>query len=453
MASISGQHSWIEQQILEANPILEAFGNAKTVRNDNSSRFGKYVDVSFSKTGSIQGALIEQYLLEKSRIVSQNEGERNYHIFYSMLAGLPKEEKKRLDLGEASSYVYLTGGKTLICDGRNEVNEFSDIMGAFKVLNFTDKEVSDILTLLASILHLGNLKFKSGKSTHSESSEIADAGLNEKIAKLLGVNKFDLSEALTKKTIFAQGDTVIQTLSREQAAEARHAFVKGIYGQMFIFIVEKINEIVSVNKRNGKASIGLLDIFGFENFNVNSFEQICINYANENLQQFFVHHILQLEQEYYKKEGIKWTNISFVDNKEILDMLGMKPMSIFSLIDEESKFPNGTDFSMLSKLHVNHGKNTYYLKPKSDITPSFGIKHFAGDVFYDVPGMCIIICVLFAYGTDGSVAFGQVTLIKTFLLVNRPVSIYFKLNYLFKPLTNMHIIQLKFSKFKIFIRF
>lgn len=389
LASLSGQHSWIEQQILEANPILEAFGNAKTVRNDNSSRFGKYIDISFNKTGNIQGATIEQYLLEKSRIVTQNEGERNYHIFYSMLAGLPKEEKKRLELGDASSFLYLTGGKTLTCDGRNETKEFSDIMGAFKILNFTDKEVSDIFTLLASILHLGNLKFKTGKSNFSESSEVADAILNEKIAKFIGVNKFDLSEALTKKTIHAQGDRIIQTLSKEQAADSRNAFVKGIYGQMFIFIVEKINEIVSVNKRNGRASIGLLDIFGFENFTVNSFEQICINYANENLQQFFVHHILKLEQEYYTKEGINWSNISFVDNKEILDMVGMTPMCIFSLIDEESKFPNGTDFSMLSKLHSNHGKNKYYLKPKSDLTPAFGVKHFAGDVFYDVPGKVI----------------------------------------------------------------
>lgn len=386
LASLSGQHSWIEQQILEANPILEAFGNAKTVRNDNSSRFGKYVDVSFNKTGNMQGATVEQYLLEKSRIVTQNEGERNYHIFYSMLAGLPKEEKKRLDLGDASSYAYLTVGKTLTCDGRNETKEFSDIMGAFKVLNFTDKEISDIFTLLASILHLGNLKFKSGKSPHSESSEVADSNLTEKISKQLGINKFDMSEALTKKTIFAHGDRVIQTLSKEQATESKNAFVKGIYGQLFIFIVDKINLTVSENKRNGRATIGLLDIFGFENFVYNSFEQICINYTNEHLQQFFVHHILKLEQEYYTKEGINWSSISFVDNKEILDMIGMKPMSIFSLIDEESKFPNGTDFSMLTKLHKNHDKNKYYMKPKSDITPAFGVRHFAGEVFYDVPG-------------------------------------------------------------------
>lgn len=356
------------------------------MRNDNSSRFGKYVDVSFNKTGNIQGASIEQYLLEKSRIVTQNEGERNYHIFYSMLAGLSKEEKKRLELGDASSYVYLTAGKTLTCDGRNESQQFTDIMAAFKVLNFTDKEVSEIITLLAAILHLGNLKFKSGKSSYSESSEVADGNLNEKLARLLAVGKNELSEALTKKTIHAHGDRVIQTLSKEQAAEARNAFVKGIYGQLFIFTVEKINSTISENKRNGKASISLLDIFGFENFNMNSFEQICINYANENLQQFFVHHIFKLEQEYYTNEGINWSKISFVDNQEILEMIGMKPMSIFSLIDEESKFPNGTDFSMLTKLHTNHEKNVHYMKPKSDTTPAFGVKHFAGDVFYDVPG-------------------------------------------------------------------
>nr|CAH7751525.1 unnamed protein product [Callosobruchus chinensis] len=386
LASASGQHSWIEQQILEANPILEAFGNAKTVRNDNSSRFGKYIDIKFNKNGNIEGAKIEQYLLEKSRIVSQNEGERNYHIFYSMLAGLPKEKKKQLDLQEANNYECLKGGRVLTCEGRNESSEFSDIMAAFKVLNFTEKEISDILCLLSSILHLGNIKFKSGTSSHSETSEIADQGLNEKISRLLCVNKVDLSEALIKKTIYASGDQVVANLSKEQASDSRNAFVKGIYGQLFIFIVDKINAAISQTKGRGRGSIGVLDIFGFENFTMNSFEQLCINYANESLQQFFIQHIFKMEQEYYTKEGINWSNISFIDNQVVLDLLAVKPLNVFALIDEESKFPNGTDFSMLNKMHKQHGGHKSYLKPKSDITPSFGVQHFAGDVFYDTPG-------------------------------------------------------------------
>ena len=400
LAAISGQHSWIEQQILEANPILEAFGNAKTVRNDNSSRFGKYIDINFNKTGFIEGARIEQYLLEKSRIVSQNAGERNYHIFYAMLAGLSKEEKKRLELSDPANYVYLNGGKTLTCQGRNEASEFSDVRAALKVLNFSDKEAWDIFQLLATMLHLGNVKFKGNVVSNMETSEIPDTNATNRIALFLCTNKFDLTEALTKKTMHVHGDKVITNLSAEQAMESRDAFVKGIYGKMFIAIVEKINVALYQTKSSKKSTIGVLDIFGFENFSVNSFEQLCINYANENLQQFFVKHIFKLEQEYYTKEGINWKNILFVDNQVILDMIGMKPMNMMSLIDEESKFPKGTDFTLLAKLNSNHGQKETYSKSKSELEPVFGIKHFAGNVYYHVPGngiikyVCLIIIII-----------------------------------------------------------
>ncbi|KAI4464813.1 myosin vii xv [Holotrichia oblita] len=385
LASTSGKHSWIEQQILEANPILEAFGNAKTVRNDNSSRFGKYIDINFNKNGQIEGAKIDQYLLEKSRIVSQSEGERNYHIFYSLLAGLTKEEKSRLELSDASKYVYLNKGKCLTCDGRNEVSEFGEIREAFKILNFSEKEVSDVFQLLACILHFGNLKFKKTIVANMEASEIAEPTAVSKIAVFLGTNKFDLSEALTKRTIFVHGEKVVTNLSDTQAYEARDAFVKGIYGKLFIAIVEKLNSVIYQPKVSRKTSIGVLDIFGFENFGVNSFEQLCINYANENLQQFFVQHIFKLEQDYYTKEGINWKHIVFVDNQEILDMIGTKSMNILSLIDEESKFPKGTDFTMLAKLNNTHGRKSNYLQSKSNLEPLFGIKHFAGSVHYHVP--------------------------------------------------------------------
>lgn len=371
---------------MEANPILEAFGNAKTVRNDNSSRFGKYIDINFNKDGYIEGAKIEQYLLEKSRIVFQSNGERNYHIFYSMLAGLTKDEKKRLDLSEPSNYNYLYSGRCVTCDGRNESSEFADIRAAFKVLNFHENEIWDIIQLLASILHMGNLKFKSVLVANLETSEIMDSHVINKIATLLGTNKVDLSEGLTKKTIFVVGESVTSSLSKDQAVETRDAFVKGIYGKLFIYLVDKINSAIYQPKAPSKASIGVLDIFGFENFNVNSFEQLCINYANENLQQFFVHHIFKIEQDYYTKECISWSHIAFIDNQEALDMIGLKPMNVMSLIDEESKFPQGTDFTMLSKLSNNHVNKQYFIKPKSDIDPTFGIKHFAGNVTYQVTG-------------------------------------------------------------------
>uniref|UniRef100_Q13402-5 Isoform 5 of Unconventional myosin-VIIa n=1 Tax=Homo sapiens TaxID=9606 RepID=Q13402-5 len=266
LAAISGQHSWIEQQVLEATPILEAFGNAKTIRNDNSSRFGKYIDIHFNKRGAIEGAKIEQYLLEKSRVCRQALDERNYHVFYCMLEGMSEDQKKKLGLGQASDYNYLAM-----------------------------------------------------------------------------VNPPDLMSCLTSRTLITRGETVSTPLSREQALDVRDAFVKGIYGRLFVWIVDKINAAIykppSQDVKNSRRSIGLLDIFGFENFAVNSFEQLCINFANEHLQQFFVRHVFKLEQEEYDLESIDWLHIEFTDNQDALDMIANKPMNIISLIDEESKFP------------------------------------------------------------------------------------------------------------------
>ncbi|XP_075992022.1 myosin-VIIa-like [Anticarsia gemmatalis] len=386
LAAASGKHAWIEQQIQETNPVLEAFGNAKTVRNDNSSRFGKYVNIYFSRKGIIQGGNIDQYLLEKSRIVGQNKGERNYHIFYSLLAGLSSEEKKKLELGRAQDYTYLNSGNMLTCDGRNDSLEFNDIRSAFKVLNFPDHEVWGIFGLLAAILHLGNLKFKSFNFNNIESSEVADAINANRIASLLGVNKARLCDALTRKTFVAHGDKVVSTLTTASAVEGRDALVKAIYGHVFEYIVDMTNKTLFKDQQLSSGSIGILDIFGFENFDYNSFEQLCINYANENLQQFFVKHIFKIEQEQYEKEGITWTNINYVDNQENLDVIGLKPMNLLSLIDEESRFPKGTDVTLLSKLNSNHGTKSCYINPKSSHEHRFGVRHFAGDVFYSVQG-------------------------------------------------------------------
>lgn len=365
---------------------MEAFGNAKTVRNDNSSRFGKYINIYFSRKGVIEGGNIEQYLLEKSRIVFQNKGERNYHIFYSLVTGLSADEKKKLELGHPTDYAYMNSGNMLTCDGRNDGVEFADIRSAFKVLNFSDSDVWGIFSLLAAILHLGNLKFKSFNFNNIESSEVADAINANRISVLLGVNKAKLCDAFTRKTLVVQGDKVVSTLTVSAATEGRDALVKAIYGHIFEYVVEMINKTLHKDQQLSSGSVGILDIFGFENFDSNSFEQLCINYANENLQQFFVRHIFKIEQEQYEKEGITWSNINYIDNQENLDMIGLKPMNLLSLIDEESRFPKGTDITLLSKLNSNHSTKNCYITPKSTHEHRFGVRHFAGDVFYEVKG-------------------------------------------------------------------
>ncbi|XP_070826045.1 unconventional myosin-VIIa [Chaetodon trifascialis] len=390
LAAISGQHSWIEQQVLEANPILEAFGNAKTIRNDNSSRFGKYIDIHFNKRGAIEGAKIEQYLLEKSRVCRQAYDERNYHIFYCMLRGMTADEKKKLGLSKATDYTYLTIGQCTVCDGRDDMKEYSNIRSAMKVLMFTDKENWEISKLLAAILHMGNLRYEARTYDNLDACEVVRSPHLSTAATLLEVDSKDLMNCLTSRTLITRGETVSTPLSMEQALDVRDAFVKGIYGRLFVWIVEKINAAIykpaSSHPKALRRSIGLLDIFGFENFTINSFEQLCINFANENLQQFFVRHVFKLEQEEYNLEHINWQHIEFTDNQDALDMIAIKPMNIISLIDEESKFPKGTDTTMLNKLNFQHKLNTNYIPPKNNHETQFGIQHFAGVVYYETRG-------------------------------------------------------------------
>uniref|UniRef100_A0A663EAZ9 Myosin VIIB n=1 Tax=Aquila chrysaetos chrysaetos TaxID=223781 RepID=A0A663EAZ9_AQUCH len=322
LAAVSGQHSWIEQQILEANPILEAFGNAKTIRNDNSSRFGKYIDIHFNHNGVIEGARIEQFLLEKSRVCRQAPEERNYHIFYCMLMGMNTEQKKMLNLGTASEYTYLTmvivSGNCMSCDSRNDAKDYAHIRSAMKILMFSDSEHWDISKLLAAILHLGNVEFE-GKLSITDFARSPLSTWTDQVAITLYL----------KAVMMGSNSSLI--------------FSQGIYGQIFLWIVNKINSAIfnptSQKPKDRRQSIGLLDIFGFENFSNNSFEQLCINIANEHLQQFFVHHVFKLEQEEYLVEHIAWNNIDFTDNRQALEVIALKPMNIISLIDEESKFP------------------------------------------------------------------------------------------------------------------
>ncbi|XP_073072082.1 unconventional myosin-VIIa isoform X2 [Manis javanica] len=390
LAAISGQHSWIEQQVLEATPILEAFGNAKTIRNDNSSRFGKYIDIHFNKRGAIEGAKIEQYLLEKSRVCRQAPDERNYHVFYCMLEGMSEDQKDRLGLGQAADYNYLAMGNCITCEGREDSQEYANIRSAMKVLMFTTTENWEISKLLAAILHLGNLQYEARTFENLDACEVLFSPSLATAASLLEVNPPDLMNCLTSRTLITRGETVSTPLSREQALDVRDAFVKGIYGRLFVWIVDKINAAIyklpSHDMKSSRRSIGLLDIFGFENFAVNSFEQLCINFANEHLQQFFVRHVFKLEQEEYDLESIDWLHIEFTDNQDALDMIANKPMNIISLIDEESKFPKGTDTTMLHKLNSKHKLNSNYVSPKNNHETQFGINHFAGVVYYESRG-------------------------------------------------------------------
>uniref|UniRef100_A0A8C8MCG8 Myosin VIIAb n=1 Tax=Oncorhynchus tshawytscha TaxID=74940 RepID=A0A8C8MCG8_ONCTS len=390
LAAISGQHSWIEQQVLEANPILEAFGNAKTIRNDNSSRFGKYIDIHFNKRGAIEGAKIEQYLLEKSRVCRQAADERNYHIFYCMLRGMAPELKTKLGLGLATDYSYLTMGNCTKCDGRDDLKDYSSILSAMKVLMFTETENWEISKLLAAILHMGNLRYEAHTYDNLDACVVVQSPDLSTAASLMEVDSKDVMSCLTTRTLITRGESVSTPLSMEQGLDVRNAFVKGIYGRLFVWIVDKINAAIfrppSCESKIVRRSIGLLDIFGFENFTVNSFEQLCINFANENLQQFFVRHVFKLEQEEYNLEDINWQHIEFTDNQDALDMIANKPMNIISLIDEESKFPKGTDATMLYKLNSQHKLNTNYHPPKNTYMTQFGIQHFAGVVHYETRG-------------------------------------------------------------------
>ncbi|KAF7461148.1 Hypothetical predicted protein [Marmota monax] len=410
LATVSGQHSWIEQQVLEANPILEAFGNAKTIRNDNSSRFGKYIDIYFNASGVIEGARIEQFLLEKSRVCRQAAEERNYHIFYCMLMGMSVEEKKLLGLGMPSEYHYLTMGNCTSYEGLNDAKDYAHVRSAMKILLFSDSENWDISKLLAAILHLGNVEFMGAMQLYLRSQVQYQA----------------LRDCLIKHTILIRGEYVTRPLNITQAADRRDAFVKGIYGHLFLWIVKKINAAIfpppAQDPKNVRRAIGLLDIFGFENFQNNSFEQLCINFANEHLQQFFVQHVFTMEQEEYRSENISWDYIHYTDNRPTLDLLALKPMSVISLLDEESRLPQptlshegapepcrwaklttawldsgtsaqrasgffqGTDITMLQKLNSVHANNKAFLKPKNIHDARFGIAHFAGEVYYQAEG-------------------------------------------------------------------
>ncbi|KAM6299269.1 unconventional myosin-XV [Aegotheles albertisi] len=379
LAAVSQKHS-TAPQILEATPLLESFGNAKTVRNDNSSRFGKFVEI-FLEDGLICGAITSQYLLEKSRVVFQAKTERNYHIFYEMLAGLPAQQRQRYCLQGAETYYYLNQGGNCEIPGKDDAEDFRRLLNTMEVLSFSVEEQNSIFRILSSVLHLGNVYFEKYETDCQEVATVVSATEIRTVAELLQVSPEGLQKAITFKVTETLREKIFTPLTVESAVDARDAIAKTLYSLLFGWLTDRINKLVY--PRQEALSIAILDIYGFEDLNFNSFEQLCINYANEYLQFFFNKIIFQEEQEEYLREQIEWKEIPFSDNQPCIDLISQKPYGILRILDDQSCFPQATDHTFLQKCHYHHGTNPLYTKPKMPL-PEFTIKHYAGKVTYQV---------------------------------------------------------------------
>ncbi|XP_047288801.1 unconventional myosin-Vc isoform X3 [Homo sapiens] len=380
--SKSGSNAHVEDKVLASNPITEAVGNAKTTRNDNSSRFGKYTEISFDEQNQIIGANMSTYLLEKSRVVFQSENERNYHIFYQLCASAQQSEFKHLKLGSAEEFNYTRMGGNTVIEGVNDRAEMVETQKTFTLLGFKEDFQMDVFKILAAILHLGNVQITAVGNERSSVSE--DDSHLKVFCELLGLESGRVAQWLCNRKIVTSSETVVKPMTRPQAVNARDALAKKIYAHLFDFIVERINQALQFSGKQ-HTFIGVLDIYGFETFDVNSFEQFCINYANEKLQQQFNMHVFKLEQEEYMKEDIPWTLIDFYDNQPVIDLIEAK-MGILELLDEECLLPHGTDENWLQKLYNNFvNRNPLFEKPRMSNT-SFVIQHFADKVEYKCEG-------------------------------------------------------------------
>ncbi|KZV53151.1 myosin-17-like [Dorcoceras hygrometricum] len=370
----------VEQQVLESNPVLEAFGNAKTVRNNNSSRFGKFVEIQFDKSGRISGAAIRTYLLERSRVCQISDPERNYHCFY-LLCAAPPEEREKYKLGNPESFHYLNQSKCIKLDGVNDAEEYLATRRAMDIVGISGEEQEAIFRVVAAVLHLGNIEFAKGKEIDSSviKNEKSRFHLNT-TAELLKCDPKSLEDAMIKRVMVTPEEVITRTLDPEAALGSRDALAKTIYSRLFDWIVEKINVSIGQDP-NSKAIIGVLDIYGFESFKYNSFEQFCINFTNEKLQQHFNQHVFKMEQEDYEKEEINWSYIEFVDNQDVLDLIEKKPGGIIALLDEACMFPKSTHETFAQKLYQTFAKNKRFIKPKLSRT-NFTISHYAGEVTY-----------------------------------------------------------------------
>merc|ERR1719367_2548104 len=369
----------LEQQLLKANPILEAFGNAKTVKNDNSSRFGKFIRINFDASGYIAGANIETYLLEKARIIRQAPDERTFHIFYQLLTGASQELKSQMILEDARNYTFMTKGAVRV-PGIEDVEEFQMTQNAMKVMGISDEDMSSIWRVISASLLFGNMEFK--QERNSDQATLPDNTVAQKVAHLLGIQVTDLTKAFLKPRIKVGSDYVTKAQTKEQVEFAIEAISKATYERLFKWIVTRINRSLDRTKRQGASFIGILDIAGFEIFELNSFEQLCINYTNEKLQQLFNHTMFILEQEEYQREGIEWKFIDFgLDLQPTIDLIE-KPMGIMSLVDEECWFPKATDKSFVEKMVTSHAQHPKFVKGDFKSDADFSSLHYAGQANY-----------------------------------------------------------------------
>ncbi|XP_069061831.1 myosin-IIIb-like [Pleurodeles waltl] len=377
--------SQLEQQILQVNPLLEAFGNAQTVMNDNSSRFGKYIQLRFHN-GAVKGAKINEYLLEKSRVVHQDAGERNFHIFYCMFAGISAADKEMFGLLDPTLYRYINhkyGDQVMDEYWRGR---YRGVCNAMDMVGFEDQEQVDMQAILAGVLSLGNVVFEpqdNGGVRVTPNSQ----GWLKAAASQFGVQEEELLTCLVCTISVTRGESIQRFHTQQQAEDARDSIAKVAYGRVFGWIVSKVNELLAANVGHEVElrEIGILDIFGFENFAVNRYEQFCINLANEQLQYFFNHHIFLMEQQEYEQEGVSWETVAFKNNKSILDLFLVKPVGILSLLDEQSTFPKATDSTFVEKLNSKFKGHPHYELGRSRNT-AFTIIHYAGKVQYTASG-------------------------------------------------------------------
>ncbi|XP_055686240.1 myosin heavy chain, muscle isoform X18 [Lutzomyia longipalpis] len=384
----SSKKGTLEDQVVQTNPVLEAFGNAKTVRNDNSSRFGKFIRIHFGPSGKLAGADIETYLLEKARVISQQSLERSYHIFYQMMSGSVDGLKAKCLLSnDIYDYHNVAQGKITI-PNVDDGEECVATDQAFDVLGFTQEEKDNVYKITAAVMHMGGMKFK--QRGREEQAEADGTEEGERVATLLGTDTQELYKNLLKPRIKVGNEFVTQGRNKDQVSNSVGALCKGIFDRLFKWLVKKCNETLDTQQKR-QHFIGVLDIAGFEIFDYNGFEQLCINFTNEKLQQFFNHHMFVLEQEEYKIEGIQWTFIDFgMDLLACIELIE-KPMGILSILEEESMFPKATDQTFAEKLNTNHlGKSAPFQKPKPPKpgcqAAHFAIGHYAGVVPYNITG-------------------------------------------------------------------
>ena len=387
----SSEETQIEKRVLASNPIMEAFGNAKTTRNDNSSRFGKFIQIDFNRNHHIVGASMKTYLLEKSRVVFQAQNERNYHIFYQLCSQKNNKEYSFLKLADPSEFNYTNQGQAEEIPNVNDSEVFKETLDAFRLLDIKKTDQITIFSLLAAIMHLGNVKMNHERV--NESSSVARDDESIKImCELLKIDETHMRAWLCNKRIKTVNEIVNTPLPLSQALFSRDALAKHMYSQLFNWIVSQINRCLKSSVKT-HSFIGVLDIYGFETFEINSFEQFCINYANEKLQQQFCQHVFKLEQEEYMREQIKWSFIEFYDNQPCIELIEGK-LGILDLLDEECKMPKGSDVTWCSKLYDKHLKkettqagvsSNHFSKPRMSQS-AFIIHHFAEKVQYQVDG-------------------------------------------------------------------